>query len=134
VIPFSETIFLWQSMVVTVVLLVVSVLIARWSAPGRDTAVTAESMGIDLAKEDQIKVPPPKQPGEWLEHSPLLTVLLVLLAIGWIFYEFGRQSWMIAISNLNTYNFIFIMAGCCCTGARSAFVSVAKSVRRPAEC
>ena len=44
VIPFSETIFLWQSMVVTVVLLVVSVLIAFWSAPGRDTAVTAESM------------------------------------------------------------------------------------------
>ena len=54
-------------------------------------------------------MPPPKQPGEWLEHSPILTVLLVLLAVGWIVFEFTRQSWMIAISNLNTYNFIFIM-------------------------
>src|SRR5712664_1535254 len=39
VIPFSETIFLWQSMVITVVLLVVSVIIAVWSAPGPNTAV-----------------------------------------------------------------------------------------------
>jgi len=129
VIPFSETIFLWQSMVVTAVLLVASILIAFWSAPGPGSAVTAESMGIDLAKEDQIKVPPPKQPGEWLEHSPLLTVLLVLLAIGWIIFEFGRQSWMIAISNLNTYNFIFIMAGLLLHWRPKRFlVSVAKSV------
>lgn len=111
VIPFSETIFLWQSVVVTLALLAVSVLIAIWSAPGRDTAVTAEAMGIDLAKEDEIKVAPPKQPGEWLEHWPLLTVLLVLLGGGWIYLEFSHKHWMIAISNLNTYNFIFIMAG-----------------------
>ena len=129
VIPFSETIFLWQSIVVTLVLLVASILIAFWSAPGRDSAVTAESMGIDLAKEDEIKVPPPKQPGEWLEHSPLLTVLLVLLAAGWIIFEFARQSWMIAISNLNTYNFIFIMAGLLLHWRPKRFlVSVAKSV------
>ena len=129
VIPFSETIFLWQSIVVTVVLLVVSVLIAFWSAPGRDSAVTAESMGIDLAREDEIKVPPRKQPGEWLEHSPVLTVLLVLLAAGWIVFEFTRQSWMIAISNLNTYNFIFIMLGLLLHWRPKRFlVSVAKSV------
>jgi short-chain fatty acids transporter len=129
VIPFSETIFLWQSIVVTLVLLVASILIAFWSAPGRDSAVTAESMGIDLAKEDEIKVPPPKQPGEWLEHSPLLTVLLVLLAAGWIVFEFSRQSWMIAISNLNTYNFIFIMLGLLLHWRPKRFlVSVAKSV------
>ena len=129
VIPFSETIFLWQSIVVTLVLLVASILIAFWSAPGRDSAVTAESMGIDLAKEDEIKVPPPKQPGEWLEHSPLLTVLLVLLAAGWIVFEFSRQSWMIAISSLNTYNFIFIMAGLLLHWRPKRFlVSVAKSV------
>jgi short-chain fatty acids transporter len=111
VIPFSETIFLWQSIVVALVLLVISVLIAIWSAPGRDTARTAQAMGIELAKEDEIKVEAPKQPGERLEHWPLLTVLIVLLGGGWIVLEFSRQHWMVAISNLNTYNFIFIMAG-----------------------
>jgi short-chain fatty acids transporter len=129
VIPFTETIFLWQSVVVTLSLLVVSVVIAIWSAPGKDTAMTAEAMGIDLAKEDEIKVPPPKQPGEWLEHSPVLTVLLVVLAGGWLYYEFARQSWMIAISNLNTYNFAFIMAGLLLHWRPKRFlVAVAKSV------
>jgi short-chain fatty acids transporter len=111
VIPFSETIFLWQSIVITVVLLVVSIVIAIWSAPGPNTAVTAENMGIEASREDSITVPPPKQPGEWLEHSPILTVLLALLALGWVVNEFSRQDWMIAISNLNTYNFMFIMLG-----------------------
>ena len=53
----------------------------------------------------------PRQPGEWLEHSPLLTILLVAARAGWLFYEFSRQSTMIAISSLNTYNFLFIMLG-----------------------
>jgi len=35
VIPFSETIFLWQSMLITAVLLAISVVVAMWSAPGR---------------------------------------------------------------------------------------------------
>src|SRR5215831_7531803 len=47
VIPFSETIFLWQSVVITAVLLVISVIIAIWSAPESNTAVTSEAMGIE---------------------------------------------------------------------------------------
>src|SRR6516225_1405484 len=111
VIPFSETIFLWQSMVITAVLLVISVAIATWSAPGPNSAVTAEAMGIETSRGSAIEVAPPKQPGEWLEHTPILTILLALLAAGWVYNEFARQDWMIAISNLNTYNFMFIMAG-----------------------
>jgi short-chain fatty acids transporter len=111
VIPFSETIFMWQSMVITAVLLVISVAIAIWSAPGPNSAVTAEAMGIETSRGAIIEIAQPKQPGEWLEHSPILTILLVLLAAGWVINEFARQDWMIAISNLNTYNFIFIMAG-----------------------
>ena len=98
-------------MVITAVLLVISVIIAMSSAPGPATAVTAEAMGIEVSSEDAVKVAPPTKPGEWLEHSPILTILLVLLAAGWIAYEFTRQDAVIAISNLNTYNFIFIMAG-----------------------
>ncbi len=111
VIPFSETIFLWQSVVITVVLLVASVIIAVMSAPGPASAKTVEDMGIDLAKEDAIEIAPPKQPGEWLEYTPILTVLLFLLAAGWIVAEFAKQDWKIAISSLNTYNFMFVMIG-----------------------
>ena len=110
VIPFSQTIFLWQSMLIAAILVVVSTVIAIASAPGRDSAVTAQDMGIDPAREDDA-LPPRTQPGEWLEHAPLLTVLIGLLASGWLVQEFARQPWMIAISNLNTYNFLFLMAG-----------------------
>ena len=48
VIPFTETIFMWQSAVITASLLVVSVVIAIWSAPGPNSAMTAEAMGIDV--------------------------------------------------------------------------------------
>ena len=129
VIPFTETIFLWQSFVITAVLLVISIIIAIWSAPGPSAAITAEAMGIDISREDEIKVPPPQKPGEWLEHSPVLTILLTLLAAGWLFYEFSRQSAILAISNLNTYNFLFIMAGMLLHWRPKRFLAaVAKSV------
>ena len=38
VIPFTETIFLWQSMVMALVLIVVSAVIAIWSAPSARAA------------------------------------------------------------------------------------------------
>ncbi|GBU16584.1 MULTISPECIES: TIGR00366 family protein [Methylobacterium] len=110
VIPFSETIFLWQSILVAAVLFVISVIIATVSAPGPASAVTAQDLGVDPAREEE-RTPPPAQPGEWLEHWPILSILLVLLGGTWIVQEFARQSWMTAISNLNTYNLIFITLG-----------------------
>ena len=110
VIPFTETIFLWQSMVVALVLVVISTVIAVWSAPSGGNAVTAQDLDVDLALRED-KLPPRQQPGEWLEHSPVLTILLVALAIGWLVQEFTRQSAIVAISNLNTYNFLFLMLG-----------------------
>jgi short-chain fatty acids transporter len=92
-------------------LLVVSVVVAISSAPGPETAITAEAMQIDVSSDKRDDLPRPTQPGEWLEYSPVLTILLSLLAAGWLIHEFTSQSTMIAISNLNTYNFMFIMLG-----------------------
>jgi short-chain fatty acids transporter len=110
VIPFTETIFLWQSMALAAVLVVLSTVIAIWSAPSGASAVTARDLDVDLAQR-QDSLPPRQQPGEWLEHSPVLTVLLAVLALGWLVQEFGRQSAIVAISSLNTYNFLFLMLG-----------------------
>jgi len=87
----------------TPLLPVVSVIIAMASAPGPASAVTAEALGIEVFSDDAIKVAPATKPGEWLEQSPLLTILRALLAAGWIGYEFSRQPAVIAISNLNTH-------------------------------
>ena len=47
-IPFGETIFLPQSMLIAAILFVVSVTIAYASAPRRAAAVTAADLGVDL--------------------------------------------------------------------------------------
>jgi len=110
VIPFTETIFLWQSIGLTVILIAVSTLIAWWSAPAPAQAQTA---GHYVEKETVVmRVPAQfRRPSEWLEQSPLLTILVALLALGWIFHEFATKNAIVAISSLNTYNFLFLMAG-----------------------
>jgi short-chain fatty acids transporter len=48
VIPFAQTIFLWQSMVIAAVLIVVSMLLSLWSAPTGPKAVTAQKMEVNV--------------------------------------------------------------------------------------
>jgi short-chain fatty acids transporter len=110
VIPFGQTIFLWQSLVVAAVLVVISVVLALLSAPSDAKAVTAQMMGQTI-EEGQALLVPRKRPGEWLEYNPLLTIVIVALAGGWLAQEFAMKDAIIAISNLNTYNLMFLMLG-----------------------
>ena len=75
VIPFSETIFLPQSLFMLTVLTVVSVTIAYFSAPGRERAVTAGDLGITI-DDNEPPTEKPRTPGDWIEHSPILTLLV----------------------------------------------------------
>jgi short-chain fatty acids transporter len=110
VIPFTQTIFLWQSAVMLLVLVVVSLVVAYATAPGPQSAHDAKACGIDPGVS-VASITPRTRPGEWLEYSPLLTLLLVLLAAGWLYHEFSTKPAITAISGLNTYNFLFIMLG-----------------------
>ncbi len=110
VIPFTETIFLWQGLATALILLVVSVAIAYFSAPSEASARPAASFGLAFTALRR-DLEPRERPGEWLEYSPLLTLLIAILAAGWLVNTFATQGPMTAIANLNTYNFIFIMAG-----------------------
>ena len=128
VIPFSETIFLWQSMLLAAILVTVSTWVAWKTAPGADRAQTAERLGMDLAPR-RAPDAPRKRPGEWLELSPLPTIFIALLGIGFLAREFGSKGAAAAISNLNTYNFIFIIAGLLLQWRPRRFIeSVARSV------
>ena len=110
VIPFTETIFLWQSGVLLAALVVVSLIVAYATAPGPESARDAAACGVDPAFSLP-KLPARTRHGEWLEYSPVLTLLLVLLAAGWLFHEFSSKPAISAISGLNTYNFLFLMLG-----------------------
>ena len=110
VVPFSETIFTWQTGVLTVVLAAVSVYIAWKAAPEGEHALTAAQMNVPPLERDR-PLPPRGRPGEWLEYSPLPSLLLVLIGGAWLAREFIAKGPVLAISNLNTYNLIFLMLG-----------------------
>ena len=130
VIPFTETIFLPQSMIMTAVLIVASIAICYWSAPKGNSIKTMDQFDIELDEDKPItNTETKKRPGEWLEKSPLLSILIVVLGLLWMFNEFGKSNPIIAISSLNTYNFIFLMLGIALHGTPRNFLNaVSKAV------
>lgn len=130
VIPFTETIFLPQSMIMTAVLIIVSIAIAFWSAPKGNGIKTIDQFDIQWDEDKEQKAEnTPKRPGDWLENSPILSILIVVLGLLWMFNEFTKSNPIIAISSLNTYNFIFLMLGIALHGTPRNFLNaVAKAV------
>jgi len=110
VIPFTETVFLWQSAVIALAVIVVATVIAYCSAPAPVRARTAEQFGVEIGAPS-VCLPQRRRPGEWLEYSPVLTLVLVSLALGWLVHEFATRSWILVISNLNSYNIAFLFLG-----------------------
>lgn len=110
VIPFSATIFTWQSLTLTAVLTIVSAFVAWQAAPEDSRAQTAAGLGVDVAQREH-RLPPRSRPGEWLEYSPLPNLLLVALGGAWVVREFVAKGAVLAISSLNTYNLIFLLLG-----------------------
>jgi short-chain fatty acids transporter len=109
VLPFTQTIFLWQSLLLIAVLVAVSAWLAWLTAPTGAAARTVEA--FDIAAPPRRELPPRTRPGEWLEYSPLLTLLLSLLACGWLFGEFRSKPAVVAIADLNTYNLLVLSLG-----------------------
>ena len=112
VLPFTQTIFLWQSLALTAVLIAVTVWIVWLTAPGPAQAKTARPLHVELNEgSTHARAASHSRPGEWLEYSPLLNVALALLGGAWLVHEFWTRGAVQAISNLNTYNFLFLMLG-----------------------
>lgn len=126
VIPFTQTIFLWQSIAIVVVLIIISLVIAYFSAPKGQHVKTIEHFSVDLVQDESfnnLEQTPTKRPGDWFETSPVLTILVAILGLFWIFAQFKQQDPMVAISNLNTYNFLFLILGLILHGTPRNFLN-----------
>ncbi|WP_431203320.1 short-chain fatty acid transporter [Bradyrhizobium betae] len=110
VIGFSETILTWQNLVTTILVTVVSAVICYLTAPNAAGTKTAQDLGVSL-EDDTIKPKAPARPGDFLEFSPILTILIVVLALGWLWQTFQSGNPLITLSGLNTYNFVFLILG-----------------------
>ncbi len=111
VIPLTQTLFLWQNFVMAAALVILSLLIAYFSAPDKLQAKTAQDFSVDLSSEKEISSLT-LRPGEWLENSSVLNLLIALLLSIFLIHEFRTSpQGALAALDLNTYNLIFIVLG-----------------------
>ena len=110
VISFDQTILTWQNAAIIALVILVSAAICFCTAPSREATKTAADLGVDL-NDDQLPHAERKRPGDYLEFSPILTVVVLLLAGGWLWNAFRAGNPFITMSQLNTYNFVFLMLG-----------------------
>ncbi len=109
VLPMTQTIFLWQSMTLAGVLIVLSVAIAFYSCPQPEHAKTAKMMGIEF-DEMTVSDGEPATPAEKLEHSPVLTIFIVTLMLAYLGYQVNQKGIFAAI-DLNNFNLFFLSIG-----------------------
>jgi short-chain fatty acids transporter len=114
VIPLSQTIFLWQSFVSVAVEIAVVTTVVYLAAPGPGRARSARDLGIDLGPSPLEQGEPERRgvPGEWLEHSPLLSVLFVALSLSYLWaYLRASPDGVLNAVNLGTINLTFLTLG-----------------------
>jgi short-chain fatty acids transporter len=118
IIPFRDTIFLWQSLVSVLVEIVVVTLVMWRATPPPEKARTAADLGIDLRETDgddaakaatsaDKKLPP----GARLEHSSVLTAVVVVLGVAYLARYFMRAPEPLNAITINTVNFSFLLLG-----------------------
>jgi short-chain fatty acids transporter len=109
VIPLSQTLGLWQGMLIAAVLIVVSMAISFYSHPEPAQARDMKDMGVgyEPAAPHLVKL---EKPGEWLENSALLTVVISAFGIVYLIREVSDKGASI-ILDLNHYIFMFLIAG-----------------------
>jgi short-chain fatty acids transporter len=127
IIPFSDTIFLWQSFVAVFVEIVVVVTVMYFATPTAGSGKTAADLGIDLGGSETENSAPGTQnsertlnlepgtlnrnPGEYLEHSPVLTWLVVALGVYYLARYFAAAAEPLNALNLNVLNLSFLLVG-----------------------
>ena len=109
VIPLGETLGLWQSLLMAAVLLLVSMAIWYYSAPAPTQARGMIEMGVTYQPPAR-DVGRPERPGEWLEYSPILTVLVSGMGIAYLIREVAMLGPGILLE-LNHYVFAFLIVG-----------------------
>jgi len=112
-IPFRDTIFLWQSVVSVLVEIVVVTLVMWLATPPASRARTAADLGINLGESEFRPIEKPRDipPGARLEHSPILTLIVVAMAATFLFRYFSRAPEPLNAITVNIINFGFLTVG-----------------------
>ena len=113
IIAFGDTIFLWQSLLSVLIEISVVTFVMWLATPPANRAKTAADLGISLKETTNFAPATNEQPrpGSWLEHSPILTWLIVGFGSTYVIrYFIAAQDPLNAIT-LNILNLTFLLLG-----------------------
>jgi short-chain fatty acids transporter len=112
IIPFTGTIFLWQSLLSVAIEIVVVTLVMWLATPPPGRARTARDMGVDLTDREPV-VPESRDvpPGARLEHSMILPFFVVGLGSAYLIRYFLRAPEPLNAITLDTVNMAFLLLG-----------------------
>jgi short-chain fatty acids transporter len=109
VIPLGQTLGLWQSLLIAATLIVISMLLCYFSAPSDAEARGMADMGVSDAPATQ-EIGRARTPGEWLEYSPLLTIVVGAAGVIYLAREVSTSGPSVVLE-LNHYVFTFLIVG-----------------------
>jgi short-chain fatty acids transporter len=110
-IPLTQTLFIWPTLVMVTTLICVSTAIAYWSSPLPERARTAEDLGLQF-EPISTEIESRSRPGEWLDYSPILPILVGALLAWYLMDLFGSSpAGLRSALDLNTYNLAFMTIG-----------------------
>lgn len=110
VIGLDATLFTYQNLIMSIVLVGISCWIAYASCPSAEHAKTAEMAGIVYKEDEEDDHAKANTPGEYLEYSPFLTIIFALLGFGYLYLVFTTKGGLAAL-DLNVYTFMLLIVG-----------------------
>jgi len=111
IIPLASTIFIWQSLVAVAVEIAAVIALLWFMTPTGDSVRTARDLGISLDDAAGADLPAPRTPGEWLEHQQWLSLLVVLLAGGYLVVAVWSAPSAAGAITPNSLNLCFLTLG-----------------------
>lgn len=111
IIGFSDTIFLWQSLVSVGVEIIVVTLVMWHATPPPARSRTARDLGVNLDEPPPPPAPAVITPGTWFEHSPILSYAIVALGSIYLVDYFAVANDPLNALNINIINLAFLLAG-----------------------
>ena len=109
VIPLTQTIFLWQSMTMAAVLILIAVSVAYFSAPREEDARTFADAGVKF-EPPAVELPAKRTPADRAEDSPVLSLLAAALMLWFLGQQIAARGGLAAV-DLNNLNLGFLAAG-----------------------
>jgi short-chain fatty acids transporter len=115
----SETIFSGFNLTILFILIITIPILCRFMQPSKEDTVTIDPALLEEGTHEIDPTQKSKTPADWLENSPLLSMMIGIMGMSFVVYYFSTKGFKL---NLNIVNFMFLFAGILLHGTPRRFL------------